>query len=90
MKKLVLELNDLHVESFPTDEVHDVRGTVAGQNELYPTVSCNGSCVNTCASCMNTCLNTCPYSCWGTCVTGDTCDSPCTQHYSVCPPPPLD
>ena len=84
MKKLMLELNDLRVDSFAVETLDEVRGTVAGQNEPYPTVSCDGSC-NTCASCVNTCQNTCGSSCGGSCNSCVTCEFHCT-HHSICPP----
>lgn len=80
MKKLALELDELQVESFSTQEADEARGTVAGRNEPPYTESCGGTCVNTCVSCVNTCLNTCPNSCWDTCNTCyATCDAWCTH-----------
>jgi len=78
MKKLKLELNELHVESFAVQRQDEVRGTVAGQNEPPYTESCGGTCVNSCVSCVNTCYNTCQASCWDTCQTCNTCERHCT------------
>lgn len=82
MKKLKLDLSDLHIESFAIHTVDEERGTVEAMN---PTATCPASCPDTCASCVNTCLNTCGNSCYGTCVSCQTCEFHCT-HHSICPP----
>jgi hypothetical protein len=79
MKKMKLDLGELHVESFDVQRQDEVRGTVAGRNEPADTESCGGSCMNTCISCVNTCYNTCQASCWQTCQTCNTCELHCTR-----------
>jgi hypothetical protein len=76
MKKLMLELDELRVESFETSfEQPDRRGTVHGhysQNGTCP-YSCGGSCDATCPdSCAFTCQGSCPISC-----VNNTCDATC-------------
>jgi hypothetical protein len=89
MKKLVLKLDDLHVESFDTTSNRTAaRGTVEGREdpdlpgkyETFSCFSCNGTCLlsdcfgHTCGfSC-----DTCNGSCFGTCdASCDSCDFSC-------------
>lgn len=85
MKKLALNLDELHVESFDTSSGEpDGRGTIQGRaadTENTPD-TCDVTCPNnnTCdITCPNTCLNTCQDSCYG------TCGAACTWGYT-CPP----
>jgi hypothetical protein len=80
--KLILNLEDLSVDSFDTTAAEKPRGTVFGEQCTCYTVctcpgcptcdvSCNGTCPDTCA---NTCQYTCDdYSCAWTCA-GNTCE----------------
>jgi hypothetical protein len=97
--KLMLNLEDLTVDSFDTTTPQKAKGTVFGEQcTCYtqctcpgcPTcyASCNGTCGDTCAG---TCAYTCDdASCAGTCDCGaysDRCNSqqPCpTALYSAC------
>ncbi|MFL5385300.1 MAG: pinensin family lanthipeptide [Longimicrobiaceae bacterium] len=84
MGKLRLDLDQLHVESFATDERERERGTVKGNAELadgaiaYPGGTFNQTCMidfckdswmSGCLTCAGTCDNTCP----NTCQTCNTC-----------------
>lgn len=84
MKKLVLKLDELHVESFDTTSTGSgARGTVEGhddpdlpwQNQTMTCFSCAGTCElsvcfgNTCYASCESCFG----SCYGTC--GDSCAS---------------
>lgn len=80
MKKLRLELDELHVESFVTDRGEVERGTVEGHASLRCSgggTTCNGD--NTCVD-GYTCgaAGTCYLSCNG------TCPAPCTYELSLC------
>jgi hypothetical protein len=97
--KLMLNLEDLTVDSFDTTTPQKAKGTVFGEQcTCYtqctcpgcPTcyASCNGTCGDTCAG---TCAYTCDdASCAGTCdgcAYSDLCNSqqPCpTAMYSAC------
>lgn len=91
--KLMLNLEDLTVDSFDTTTPQKAKGTVFGEQcTCYtqctcpgcPTcyASCNGTCGDTCAgTCYNTCDDyTCAASCGGGCgAYSDLCNSqqPC-------------
>jgi hypothetical protein len=92
MKKIVLNLNALRVESFETTgRAVERRGTVhaAGASE---DTGCESEGLTYCGSCGPTdcldpscgppCEPTFPYSCWGTCI-GETCDAWCPPMSSV-------
>ena len=82
MKKLTLDLDALHVDSFePAPAVRSLRGTVKGRESDTMEMWCrepNGftdfdfSCMA--ASCIYSCI-TCGGSCDGSCATCDSCDS---------------
>ncbi|HET7463988.1 MAG TPA: hypothetical protein VFJ82_22220 [Longimicrobium sp.] len=77
MRKLSLNVDELTVESFRTDEAFARPGTVRGLDSATVDQdtcnTCNGcSNVDTCVSCAGTCGNTCA-SCGVTC-------SPCQTH----------
>jgi len=95
MKKLALNLDELHVESFGTSSGEpDDRGTIQGrvmgvgtENTCEPQVTCNSTCHTCEESCVGTCYDyTCNYTCGGVseCVTwGYTC-SPTCAHTCYC------
>lgn len=87
MKKLMLDVEQLAVESFATGGAASEAGTVHGHNH---TRGNHATCWETCgASCGVTCPATCGYTCNGeyTCF-GDTCAATCnctnTQPYLSC------
>ena len=89
MKKIVLSLDALRVESFPTTaSASALRGTVRAAGASEDT-GCESQGPTHCGSCgptdclgpsCGTCEPTFAYSCYGSCV-GETCEDRC--------PPPL-
>jgi hypothetical protein len=76
--KLILNLEDLSVDSFETTTGVRARGTVLGEQQPPCTCYTNCTCPG-CPTCANTCANTCAYTCDDpTCVgcggTGYSCD----------------
>jgi hypothetical protein len=91
MDKLNLNLDDLAVDSFATDETESGRGTVNGQtiNFTDDDPSCNNqTCFDTCNTCDGyTCYRSCDGGCTNYCGTYDeTACSPCspTNIYEPC------
>jgi hypothetical protein len=98
MKKLVLNVDDLKVQSFETVKAPRDRGTVLGAQENTYDASC-ASCESVCYcftqgedTCNYSCDFTCDWSCYGTCGCDTdagmwTCDWRCydqTRWYSPC------
>lgn len=90
MKKLALNLEELHVESFATSPgERDDRGTIQGrvmgagtENTCQAQITCDPTCWNTCPdTCGGTCMDlTCQFTCGGAtdCAThGYTCGDTC-------------
>ncbi|MBB4637879.1 hypothetical protein [Longimicrobium terrae] len=68
MKKLILQLDDLRIESFSTTATPHERGTVVGEEQCTCPTACSCPGCPTCdASCNGTCGGTCDASCYGTC-----------------------
>ncbi|HEX2079589.1 MAG TPA: hypothetical protein VHG08_17820 [Longimicrobium sp.] len=93
MKKLMLAVEDLIVESFDTSPAARPRGTVVGQQcTCYTVCTCPGcpTCDGTCPedpSCADTCWDTCDgRTCWESCGPSgcDTCDYSCRCRTSEC------
>jgi hypothetical protein len=92
MKKLNLNVDALHIESFTTDDEAVTTGTVHGQGTTnYGAQTCNGYPANTCIG-HGTCF-TCQYTLCGTCdgvctqaATCNTCNQTCDQHVAGCGP----
>jgi len=81
VKKLMLDVEQLEVESFATGGADGAGGTVRAHNH---TRGNHASCWETCGpSCGLTCPATCGFSCNGeyTCV-GDTCAATCNCTYT--------
>jgi hypothetical protein len=83
MMKLALDLDQLVVESFPTDDVRRDAGTVRGNAQSEFLTDC-GTCT-ICPGCSgeatcdpgNTCANTCQESCLCPTFAGETCGLTC-------------
>jgi hypothetical protein len=100
MKKLKLDLDQLHVESFDTRAQERTRGTVAGHVPLsydtncyncdpsldYTCDSCDVSCAGSCVdTCADTCANTCPATCQYSCNgTCASCVDTCAYTCDTC------
>lgn len=92
MKKLMLAVEDLTVESFDTSPAGRPRGTVVGrQCTCYTECTCPGcpTCDGTCPedpSCADTCETCDGMSCWESCGPSgcDTCDYSCRCRTSEC------
>ena len=71
MRKLKLDLEELAVESFPTDTVAQERGTVQGHGQTDGGTTCWATCIGD--TCWDSCGADCgsyyctPYSCGLTC-----------------------
>lgn len=78
MDKLNLNLDELSVDSFATDDASDNTGTVRGHAETYELVSCYDTGCNTCDD----------YTCGNTCGCGggdtDTCTDDPSDQQIVC------
>jgi hypothetical protein len=99
MRKLILNLDHLTVESFDTAPRGKEKGTVIGEQQCtcYTQCTCPGcptcdaTCPATCAytcddpSCEESCGGSCVpnYSCWDTCAGQYTCESQ-TGHQIIC------
>ena len=90
MRKLKLDLNDLHVEAFTTDGESAARGTVLGRAEETDQVlcgqteascyhTCEYSCAAGCGTAPENCGGTYYRTCWGnyTCIDYSRCDPSC-------------
>ncbi|MDB4947494.1 MAG: hypothetical protein JWM27_143 [Gemmatimonadetes bacterium] len=92
MRKIRLNPDDLHVESFSTLNAEmDGVGTVLGQVKMPPADPATiDPCVvytQTCgASCNGTCVNTCAGSCYGSCINEYTCAGSCSPLARCVPP----
>jgi hypothetical protein len=88
MRKIRLNPEDLHIDSFSTLAPEEERGTVLGHYRVPPAESGMDPCVvytNTCgASCYGTCGATCGATCYNTC--GNTCGTSCSP-LAYCIPP---
>jgi hypothetical protein len=84
MKKLSLNLDELHVESFDTSSGEpDGRGTIQGRvadTENTPD-TCEFSCGVTCG---DTCPESCGGTCWADCSYGWTCVPSCNDTVCYC------
>ena len=81
MRKLSLELDDLAVDSFATEEARSARGTVLGREKTDEYDTCGVSC-DPCDTCDTSCAggpycdclpSGCP-SCQTSCAGGPLCD----------------
>jgi hypothetical protein len=82
MRKLRLQLEELHITSFTTTSSQKEKGTVFGEQCTCPTACTCPGCPTCDASCNGTCGATCGASCYGTCdyscdTCGDTCGDSC-------------
>jgi hypothetical protein len=93
MKKLRLQLEDLHIDSFTTTPPERPKGTVFGEQCTCWTQctcpgcpTCDASCNGTCGgSCNGSCGATCDGSCGGTCDWSCNCTYEATCNGVTCP-----
>jgi hypothetical protein len=66
MKKMKLDAESLRVETFSTDGLEQVRGTVQANEATVPASACFScqSCAGDCSSYPNACFCTEAASCW--------------------------
>lgn len=89
MRKVKLDVHDLHVEAFHTSLVEREPGTVAAYDtaprpsDLVTNHDTRNNSLDywTCTCELTVCEQTCAGTCWFTCA-GDTCDNTC--HTNVC------
>ena len=90
MKKLALNIEELKVDSFSTDETTPQRGTVRARESFFTWGQDRISCASvdywcmgsnlptySCETCVGDCTNATCQTCW-TCE-GDTCGDACTN-----------
>jgi hypothetical protein len=80
MRKIILRLDSLTVESFPTTVAGGGDGTVAAHQLESGGGTCGRSCPQTCPQ---SCNGTCYQSCNGTCL-GFSCDASCVGTCGPC------
>ena len=92
MKKLRLQLDDLHVDTFSTTAAPKTKGTVFGEQcTCYTQCTCPGcptcdaSCGETCASCDPSCGGTCDDLCgtWDESCEAWSCQVSCANYTGI-------